>query len=175
MKTQAQTSWGSLHWLWLSLVIILADLGTKWLALEHLQYAQPVPILPIFDLTLLYNYGAAFSFLADAGGWQRWFFALIALGVSAVLLVWLKRTPRQEWWLALALASILGGALGNLYDRIMHGYVVDFISLHYGGWYFPAFNLADTAITLGAAILILDMLFFAERRAASEKTIEDNK
>lgn len=154
---------GAWRWLWLTLLVVVLDLGTKWLATDMLVYAHPVPLLPFFDLTLLHNPGAAFSFLAGAGGWQRWFFVGIALIVCVVLLIWLKRTPSQQWWMRLALALILGGALGNLYDRILHGYVVDFISLHYGGWYFPAFNLADSAITVGAAILIIDMLFISGR------------
>ncbi|KGK41469.1 signal peptidase [Nitrincola sp. A-D6] len=159
-NTVAGTWW---RWLGLTLLVVLLDLGSKWLATDMLVYARPVPLLPFFDLTLLHNPGAAFSFLAGAGGWQRWFFVGITLMISGVLLVWLKRTPAQQWWMRLALALILGGALGNLYDRMLHGYVVDFISLHYGGWYFPAFNLADSAITVGAAILIIDMLFISGR------------
>jgi len=151
------------RWLGLTLLVVVLDLGSKWLATEMLVYASPVPLLPFFDLTLLHNPGAAFSFLAGAGGWQRWFFVGISLLVCILLVVWLMRTPPQQWWMRLALALILGGALGNLYDRILHGYVVDFISLHYGGWYYPAFNLADSAITVGAAILIIDMLFISGR------------
>lgn len=158
---------GALRWLWLTLLVILLDLGSKWLASEWLVYARPVPLLPFFNLTLLHNPGAAFSFLASAGGWQRWFFALVAIGVCALLLQWLRTTPARHWWMRMGLALIMGGALGNLYDRITHGHVVDFISLHYGGWYFPAFNLADTAITIGAAILIVDMLFFSGRNQAN--------
>ncbi|EXJ10399.1 MULTISPECIES: signal peptidase II [Nitrincola] len=171
--TDVNNSTSALRWLWITVLVIVLDLGTKYWADAALIYAQPVPILPFFDLTLLYNYGAAFSFLAGAGGWQRWFFAGIAIGMSVFLLVWLKRTPAQEWWMRLALALVLGGALGNLYDRIIHGYVVDFISLHYGGWYFPAFNLADTAITLGALLLIIDMLFLAERRKLMTSSSEE--
>jgi signal peptidase II len=149
----------ALRWLWLTVVVLVLDLGTKYLADSRLAYADPVAVLPIFDLTLLYNTGAAFSFLSAAGGWQRWLFILIAVAVSTVILVWMRRTPMRPWWLSCGLALLLGGALGNLYDRIAHGHVVDFISLHYAGWYFPAFNLADTAITLGAGLLIIDMLF----------------
>lgn len=163
----------SLHWLWLTLLVVLLDLGSKWMADNWLEYAQPVALLPVFDLTLLYNHGAAFSFLAGAGGWQRWFFAAVAVGVSVMLLLWLKRTPREQWWLGMAQALILGGALGNLHDRILHGYVVDFISLHYAGWYFPAFNIADSAITVGAVVLILDM--FLGSRHAGHTQSEDMK
>lgn len=149
----------ALRWLWLTALVLVLDLSTKHLADSLLAYAQARPLLPVFDLTLLYNRGAAFSFLSAAGGWQRWLFILIALAVSALLLVWLRRTPARPWWPGCGLALLLGGALGNLYDRIVHGHVVDFISLHYAGWYFPAFNIADTAITLGAGLLIFDMLF----------------
>lgn len=158
-----------LVWGWLSLVVVLLDLGSKQLAITYLNYAEPIPLLPIFDLTLLFNKGAAFSFLSDAGGWQRWVFALIAVVVSAVLVVWLRRTERSHWWLGLALSMVLGGALGNLYDRVVQGYVIDFISLHYDNYYFPAFNLADSAITLGAIVLILDMLFLEAKRNPSEE------
>lgn len=165
----APTKASALRWLWLSAVVILLDLGTKYLADTRLSYADPVSILPVFDLTLLYNKGAAFSFLAAEGGWQRWLFILIALGVSLMLLVWMKRTPFRPWWLGAGLALLLGGALGNLYDRIVHGHVVDFISVHYGGWYFPAFNLADTAITCGAILLIIDMLFTGDHSARESR------
>lgn len=164
---------GALQWLWLTFLLILLDLGTKWLASTYLTYAHPVSVLPFFDLTLLHNPGAAFSFLAGAGGWQRWFFALVAIGVCVVLLQWLRATPAKQWWMRTALALIMGGALGNLYDRIIHGYVVDFISVHYGGWYFPAFNLADSAITVGAAILIFDMVFVSGRTQGSSTSNEE--
>lgn len=144
-------------WLLLSVAIIALDLWTKHLASTHLEYAQPVSLLPVLDLTLVHNTGAAFSMLADAGGWQRGFFIGIATLVSVVLVVWLLRLRRGTPWLALALALVLGGALGNLYDRVTLGYVVDFISVHYGGWYFPAFNVADSAISVGAVLLFLDM------------------
>jgi len=147
----------ALRWLWLSLLVLALDLGSKYLADTLLTYASPVPLLPVFDLTLLYNTGAAFSFLASAGGWQRWLFVAIAVGMSLFLLHWMWRTPRAHKCLGIGLALVLGGALGNLYDRTVHGHVVDFISLHWGGDYFPAFNIADCAITLGTLLLLLDM------------------
>ena len=115
-----------------------------------------MPVFSWFNLTLQHNTGAAFSFLHDAGGWQRWFFAGVAVAISGALAVWLYRMPRGQWLLALGLGLILGGALGNLWDRLALGYVVDFISVHYGGRYFPAFNLADSAISVGAAAMLLD-------------------
>ena len=154
----------ALSWLWLSVLVIVLDLGTKFWASSVLLYNDPVQVLPVFDLRLLHNTGAAFSFLAAAGGWQRWLFAAIALVVSYFIFRWLRETPKSVASLAMAYNLILGGALGNLFDRIVHGYVVDFISVHYAGWYFPAFNIADSAITCGAALLIIDMLFFAKAR-----------
>lgn len=147
----------NLKWLWLALLVIAVDLGTKALASSMLSYGDPVPILPVFNLTLLHNTGAAFSFLAEADGWQRWFFVVLALAVSVVLIGWLRKLERHETWTAVAIALILGGALGNVYDRVVHGYVVDFLHFYWHDWHFPAFNLADTAITIGAGIMILDM------------------
>lgn len=146
-------------WLWLSAAVVVLDQLSKYLATEGLHYGVPVALLPIFDLTLLHNTGAAFSFLATAGGWQRWFFAAVALGVSLYLVRWLGKTPREQRWQGVALALILGGALGNLIDRIFLGYVVDFISLHWRHYYYPAFNIADSAITIGALMLLWEMFF----------------
>ena len=150
---------GKLPWLWLSLVIFVVDQASKFWFDNNLTMYQQIVIIPdYFSWTLAYNTGAAFSFLADAAGWQRWFFAAIAIIVSVVLLVWLRRLKPEETWLALALALVLGGALGNLVDRVVFGHVVDFILLHWHRqWYFPAFNVADMAITGGAILLALDM------------------
>ena len=156
-----------LRWLWLSLAVIVADLGSKVLASAMLAYASPVEVLPVFNLTLLHNTGAAFSFLAEHAGWQRWLFAIIAIGASVGLTVWMRRLRAGETLLAVALSLIIGGALGNLYDRLVHGYVVDFLSFHWGQTYFPAFNLADVAITLGAIGLIIESLRDARRGRAS--------
>jgi signal peptidase II len=150
---------GKLPWLWLSLVIFVVDQVSKFWFDNNLSMYQQIVVIPdYFSWTLLYNTGAAFSFLADAAGWQRWFFAAVAVGVSVVLVIWLKRLKPEENWLALALALVLGGALGNLVDRVVFGHVVDFILLHWHQqWYFPAFNVADMAITGGAILLALDM------------------
>ena len=157
MTESAKRSVGALPWLWLSALVIVLDLGTKYLASTNLDYGISVPVLPFFNLTLLHNTGAAFSFLAEQGGWQRWFFAVLAIGVSVMLIAWLQRLPRSDRWLSIALALVLGGALGNLYDRLVLGYVVDFIHLYYGAYHFPAFNIADSAITVGAVMIALDM------------------
>lgn len=151
-----QSSAGKLKWLWLAALVIALDLGTKALATGVLTYGSPVPVMPLFNFTLLHNTGAAFSFLAGADGWQRWFFVILALVVSAALVLWLRKLERYETWTAIAIALILGGALGNVYDRIVHGYVVDFLHFYWQNWHFPAFNLADTAITIGAAMMIID-------------------
>ena len=150
---------GHLPWLLLSVLILVVDRVTKDIFEGSLSMYQRIEVIPgYFDWTLAYNTGAAFSFLADAAGWQRWFFAAIAIVVSVVLVVWLKRLKRHETLLAVALATVLGGALGNLYDRVVLGHVVDFILVHWQSrWFFPAFNLADTFITIGAILLALDM------------------
>lgn len=151
--------YGRLAWLWLSLLVFVVDQASKFYFDSSLSMYQQIVIIPdYFSWTLAYNTGAAFSFLAGASGWQRWLFAAIAIAVSAVLVVWLKRLKPEETWLAVALALVLGGALGNLVDRVLLGHVVDFILLHWQNrWYFPAFNFADAAITLGAILLALDM------------------
>ena len=154
-----QKRFGRLAWLWLSVLVFVLDQVTKVYFEGALSLYQQIVVIPdYFSWTLAYNTGAAFSFLADAGGWQRWFFAAIALVVSVVLVVWLKRLKSYETRLAIALALVLGGALGNVFDRVAYGHVVDFILVHWQNrWYFPAFNLADCAISLGAAMLALDM------------------
>jgi len=159
MPNPAAGRFGRLAWLWLSLVVLVLDQATKLYFNNALSMYQQIVVIPdYFSWTLAYNTGAAFSFLADSSGWQRWLFALIALVVSGVLVVWLKRLGRNETWLAVALALVLGGALGNLYDRIVLGHVVDFILVHWKNiHHFPAFNLADSAITVGAVMLALDM------------------
>ncbi len=146
------------QWWWLSALVIGLDQATKYLAERLLVMHQPLPVAPSFNLLLTYNTGAAFSFLANAGGWQRWFFLGLGLMVSMGLLVWLVRLKPAEQRLAVALALILGGAVGNLIDRILLGQVIDFIQLYYDRWYWPAFNIADSAITLGAVLLVLDSL-----------------
>ncbi|CRM04524.1 MULTISPECIES: signal peptidase II [Pseudomonas] len=150
---------GRLGWLVLSLLVLVIDQVSKAHFEGTLEMFQQIVVIPdYFSWTLAYNTGAAFSFLADGGGWQRWLFAVIAVVVSAVLVVWLKRLGRDDTWLAIALALVLGGALGNLYDRIALGHVIDFILVHWQNrWYFPAFNFADSAITVGAIMLALDM------------------
>ena len=157
-NTSTAGRFGRLGWLWLTLLVLVIDQASKTYFDSSLQMYQRIVVIPdFFSWTLAYNSGAAFSFLADSSGWQRWLFALIAVVVSTVLLVWLKRLGRNDTWLAIALALILGGALGNLYDRIAYGHVIDFILVHWEHRLFPAFNVADSAICVGAVMLALDM------------------
>jgi len=147
----------------LSAMVIGLDQFSKWLAEQTLIFHQPLPVLPSFNLTLMYNRGAAFSFLANAGGWQRWFFVILSAVVSVVLVIWLSRLKVGQGRLAVALALVLGGAVGNLIDRLLYGHVIDFIQVYYDRWYWPAFNVADSAITIGAFLLIID--HFLDQRA----------
>ena len=161
---QSRLKNSGLIWLWLSVLVLVLDQASKQLAEAMLAYAQPVYLLPVFDLTLLYNKGAAFSFLAGQDGWQRWFFSAIALLVGGYLIYWLSQNSRQQRLLNISLALILGGAFGNLIDRLLFGHVIDFISLHWQHYYYPAFNIADIAISCGAVLLIWDALFGSGRR-----------
>lgn len=145
-----------LKWLKLSALVIVIDQLSKWLMSSWLDLHQTVAVVPFFNLTLAHNYGAAFSFLAAAGGWQRWFFTLLALVVSTALIIWMKKLKPHARLEAAALAMILGGALGNLIDRVIFGYVVDFLDVYVGNYHWPAFNVADSAICIGAVLLIFD-------------------
>ena len=153
----AQAYRGMGRWLILSLLLVLADQLTKYGFNANLRPGERITVLPFFDWTLLFNPGAAFSFLANADGWQRWFFTALALGAAGFIL-WMMHQHRAQHRFMLALAMILGGALGNVIDRIVHGHVIDFLLFYWHDWYYPAFNLADIAITLGAILLILDEL-----------------
>jgi signal peptidase II len=161
-KGKSSTVRGMLPWLSLALLLTLLDQLTKVLILGAFEHGQATPMTSFFNLVRVHNSGAAFSFLADASGWQRWFFT--AIGVAAtVFIVYLLRAHPGQRLFCFALACILGGAVGNVIDRLLHGYVVDFLDFHWGGWHFPAFNLADSAITLGAICLILDELLRVRR------------
>ncbi|MCD9457614.1 signal peptidase II [Marinibactrum halimedae] len=161
MKAGSGLSISKVTWLWyaIALVVIGLDQWSKAAVSASLQYGEPVVFTSFFNFTLLHNYGAAFSFLSDAGGWQRWFFGIIAAVVSSVLVVWIARIEAHKRWEPLALALILGGAIGNLYDRVVLGYVVDFIVFHYEEHAWPAFNIADMAISGGAMMLIIDLFW----------------
>ena len=142
------------QWYGLAGLVVVLDQMSKYVANTMLEYAQPLSVLPSFNLTLLYNRGAAFSFLNDAGGWQRWFFTAIAAFAIVFIVLWIRKLGKHETLLAFALAPILGGAAGNLIDRVLFGYVIDFIQVFYSDYFFPAFNIADSAISVGAVFLI---------------------
>jgi signal peptidase II len=145
-----------LKWLWLSLLAVILDQGSKLVIAGSMQLYQSIPIMPYFNLTYVHNTGAAFSFLSEAGGWQRWFFAGLALVISIVIAVWLARLKQHETLLAVALSLVLGGAIGNLIDRLAYGYVIDFLDVYYQTWHWPAFNIADSAITLGVILMLVE-------------------
>jgi len=145
-----------LKWLWLSLLAVILDQGSKLAIAGTMQLYESIPVMPFFKLTYVHNTGAAFSFLSEAGGWQRWFFAGLALVISAVIAVWLTRLKKHETLLAVALALVLGGAVGNLIDRLAYGYVIDFLDVYYQSWHWPAFNIADSAITLGVMLMLAE-------------------
>jgi len=151
---------GNRRWLWLAVVVVIVDQGSKELAQYLLVLHEPVAVLPSFNLFLTYNTGAAFSFLRDAGGWQRWLFVAVSFGVGGFIVLWLRRIPPNQKWLACSLALVLGGAGGNLIDRLLRpdGGVVDFFDVYYGTWHWPAFNLADYAISVGAVMLLWSAL-----------------
>ena len=155
-------------WMVVAMVIVIADQATKWAIIEWVPLYDRVPINGFINLTHQKNTGAAFSFLADAGGWQRWFFVVLATAVSAVIAVWIWRIRKEgQVILSIGLAFVLGGAVGNLIDRVRLGHVTDFIQVWFGSWAFPSFNVADAGISVGAALLIIDALFFSGRQTPS--------
>jgi len=158
----------ALIWVWLAVIVVALDQLTKWFVIENFELYEIRPVGPFLDLTRLHNEGAAFGILADAGGWQRWFFLALAGAIGVAIVVWLRSLPaRGQYWLAIGLALILGGAVGNAWDRFFDGYVVDYLHFHWGDAFFPAFNVADIAITTGAFMLIIDALLDGRRRKAA--------
>ena len=172
-KTPKMIANGSRAFIWylLSLVVVILDQWTKWLAETNLTLLEPVPVIePFLNWTLAYNYGAAFSFLADAGGWQKWFFSGLALLMSLFLIGYLIKAPRKAKLLSVGLALVLGGAIGNLIDRLLNGKVTDFIHVHYADvWHYPIFNIADIGICIGVALIVIDMLFLEGKRQEKRK------
>ncbi len=159
---------GMLSWLWISAVVIAIDQLTKWMAEASLEPGQPVAVMPHLDMTLSYNFGAAFSFLGDQNGWQRWFFAGLAVIVCLFIINWMRKLKKRQVWAALGLALVLGGAIGNLIDRLLYGKVIDFVSVYFDipfvmeNYHFAIFNVADMAITGGAVLLVFLSLFASE-------------
>ncbi|MCG3721648.1 lipoprotein signal peptidase [Vibrio cincinnatiensis] len=146
------------RWLWLALLVFLADIGIKLLVMNKMGYGwgNRIEVLPFFNLLYVHNYGAAFSFLSDQAGWQRWFFTGIAVGVVGLLVYWMRHLPASEKWNNIAYALIIGGAVGNVFDRVVHGFVVDYLDFYWGTYHWPAFNLADSTICIGAAMIVFD-------------------
>lgn len=162
MSWAKRLSSSGLIWMWVTILVMAADRLSKYWAINHLEFLDPVRITPFFNLTLSYNTGAAFGFLDSASGWQNIFLGGLALIISAVVIVWLCRISARSSWTSIALCLILGGALGNVWDRILYHYVIDFLSFHLGGWYFAIFNLADSAISVGAVMLLIGWFFVTE-------------
>lgn len=161
---------GASNWLWLAVGVIALDQWTKSLIVDRFEEFDRIVLLPVLEIMRLHNEGAAFSFLSTAGGWQRWLFVGLGVLVSGAILVWLRRLPpKGQGLLAAGLSLILGGALGNVIDRALLGHVIDFIRVHYAEHYFPAFNVADSAITIGAALVILDNLLELDRARAKKR------
>lgn len=152
-----------LIWIWVAIVVIVLDRISKLWVLNHLTYSEPLSILPIFNLTLVYNTGAAFSFLHTASGWQNILLGSIAGIISVTILIWLARLSAREGWLSIALCLILGGALGNAWDRILYQHVIDFLDFHLGERHFAIFNIADAAICIGAGLMILHWLLYPKK------------
>lgn len=148
-----------LIWLVLSIFLLALDQISKWVVTSEMSLYQTIDILPVFNFTYVHNYGAAFSFLSEAGGWQKYFFSTIAVTISVLLIYWLKKLPATNKLLCSAYALVLAGAIGNLIDRLVHGYVIDFLHVYYQQYDFPVFNIADVAISIGAALLLLDAFF----------------
>jgi len=151
-------------WPVIAITVIVLDQLSKLAADAFLGYHEPVPLIPMLNLTLSYNPGAAFSFLGESSGWQRWVFTGFAFAVSIVLVIWLRRLPPWERWLSWGLSLLLGGAVGNMIDRLWHGHVIDFIHVYYGQWSYPIFNIADSAITVGAAMILIHAFFLDGRK-----------
>ena len=145
-----------LKWLWLSVIALILDQWSKIAVDSSMRLYESIALFPGFNLTYVHNTGAAFSLLSEAGGWQRWFFAILAFVISVVLTIWLYRLKNHETLLAVALALVLGGAIGNLIDRLAYGYVIDFLDVYYQSWHWPAFNIADSAISVGVFLMLLE-------------------
>jgi signal peptidase II len=156
MSVKSLLSNTGLRWIWLTIIMLVVDQITKQSVVTFMEYRESIPLIPFFNLFYVHNPGAAFSFLADQGGWQRWFFTGIAGFVSIFILVWMAKTPKKDALISIAFALILSGAIGNLIDRALFGYVIDFIDFYVDDWHWPAFNIADSAIFIGAGLMIFD-------------------
>ncbi|WP_092592025.1 signal peptidase II [Pseudidiomarina indica] len=165
--TQQQQSASGLKFLWLTLVLIVIDQLTKQWVIRVFDLYESIEIMPYLNFTYVRNFGAAFSFLSEQGGWQRWLFTLLAITISVVLVIWLRRNPGHLWRQNLAFSLILAGAIGNVIDRLIYGYVIDFIDVYVNQWHWPAFNVADSAITVGAILMLVEAVFEPRRESQS--------
>jgi signal peptidase II len=163
-----------LRWLWLTLIFLIIDQITKHWVANTFDYRETLAVLPFFNITYVHNPGAAFSFLADQGGWQRWFFTAIAAIASIVFIIWMAKTPKKQRLLSIALAFILSGAMGNLIDRVLFGYVIDFLDFHWHGSHFAAFNVADSVIFIGAALMIIESFTQQNNQQNSQQSNQKN-
>lgn len=164
-----------LKWLWLTALFLFLDQISKHYVAANMSLYESIPVMPHFNITYVHNLGAAFSFLADQSGWQRWFFATIALAASALFLYWLKKTPKDNITLSIAFSLMLSGAVGNLIDRVFLGYVIDFLDFYYQNYHWPAFNIADSAIFVGAFLMILDSFKSEDIDVSSDSSNIDKK
>lgn len=158
-----------LKWLSLSVIAIVLDQWSKLAVVSSMKYLESIEIMPFFNLVHVRNQGAAFSFLSDAGGWQRWLFAGLAFVISIVITIWIAKLKKQEVLLAVSLSLVLGGAIGNLIDRVAYGYVIDFLDVYYQNWHWPAFNIADSAICIGVFLMILESFGIGRPEEAEEQ------
>jgi signal peptidase II len=156
-----------LKWVWISVMILVLDQASKLTISHAMQLYESIPLLPNFNLTYARNTGAAFSFLSDAGGWQRWLFAVLAVIMSSIVGIWLSRLKAKETYMAISLSLILGGAVGNLIDRVVYGYVIDFLDIYYQNWHWPAFNVADSAICIGVGLMALESFWHSRKEVKS--------
>ena len=154
----ATAAQSGLRWLWLAVIMLIIDQATKWWVITNFKFRESVAVMPMFNLTYARNEGAAFSFLDDAGGWQRWFFTVIAIAISSLLLYWMRGLNKSQKLLSIAYALVLSGAIGNLIDRVLYGYVIDFLDVYYQQYHWPVFNIADSAICIGAVLIIFDAI-----------------
>lgn len=177
-NSEESTRFGAMPTLWLAILLIIFDQLTKAVANHYLVFGEPLAIIPHLNLTLVYNYGAAFSFLADMGGWQKWFFSFFGLLVSVGLMVWLAKMPRAWTVEVVAINFILSGAIGNVIDRMIEGRVTDFVDFYIGTWHYATFNVADIAISLGAGLFILSEFWLkprAEKRTQQGKKAKESE
>ncbi|PKF54177.1 hypothetical protein CW748_16895 [Alteromonadales bacterium alter-6D02] len=168
--TKPQLAQSGLRWLWLTVICLIIDQVTKIYVANNFSLYESIAVIPMFNLTYVHNEGAAFSFLSEAGGWQRWFFTAIAVTISCLLTYWLRALHKTEKLLSIAYALVLSGALGNLIDRVAYGYVIDFLDVYYGNYHWPAFNIADAAICGGAMLIIYDAITNKDDQSSAEES-----